>query len=76
MLDCSCYEWIIESTNEIAFPLMNSLVRQQRERLAWFHFKLNIRKRTVLEQKRLTLFGPPIVVARTPCPLVIQSTSI
>ena len=30
--------WIvhIESTNEIIFPLINSLVRQRRERLTWF----------------------------------------
>ena len=27
MLDCSFYDWIIESTNKIILPLMNSLVR-------------------------------------------------
>ena len=39
-MDGSFYEWIIESTNEIIFPLMNLLVRQRRERLTWFDCKL------------------------------------
>ena len=39
MLDCPFYEWIIESTNEIIFSLMNSLVRKRRERLTLFDCK-------------------------------------
>ena len=33
ILDCSFYEWIIEWTNKIIFPLKNSLVHERQERL-------------------------------------------
>ena len=33
------YEWIIELTNKIIFPLMNFLVRKRRERFTWFDCK-------------------------------------
>ena len=44
MLDYSFYEWIIESTNEIIFPLVNLLVRQRRERFTWFDCKFQSRQ--------------------------------
>ena len=46
MLDCSFYDWIIESTNKIILPLMNSLVRLS-ERNAWLAL-------TVIGNKRKT----------------------
>ena len=60
MLDCSFYEWIIESINEIIFPLMNLLVRWRRERFTWFDCKILQNGKPVTMELHWQKHGRPV----------------